>query len=1505
MPHLQEALIRIRQESESNYGRGKKFEKLMKQAFLKHPGIYGKERFEDVLLWSEYREECRDKGLDDPGSDIGIDLVGKQRPDTSFGGGYCAIQCKNYENSKVATDGVDKFLAAAANTAVWTHRIFVSTTGHSDNAQKKLDNAGNATVITAADIDSWPIGDIRDLIERPELMDFDVKKYDPRDDQEKALAKIRKGLFPANENLGAGESSGGSRGRVIMPCGTGKSVVALWAAERNLGMGGRVLYLVPSIALMGQTMREWSLQKDPDLTHHYLSVCSDSKVGKKSEDMNLSELAIPPTTDAIKLASELKQVEPFKLTCVFSTYQSLPKVIEAQGLGAPPFDLVICDEAHRTAGQASQMESEGSGFTDVLDEHKLQAKRRLFMTATPRVYPEKAMTKASDNAIDLYSMDNEDTYGPELYNMSFGAAIDQGLLSDYQVVVVAQDETTSNTLGNSLVANLDIETSQQLLGCWDALSDPSTTGITKDRPAGVLNPRPKKEPPVRRAIAFTNTIKRSKNIKEHWLNLLKEVQTQSSDLYANYKKDKEAQSLEGDTLHLDVRHIDGEMNAFNRAQEINWLRQEDDTETTNPAVRTAKVLTNARCLTEGVDVPALDAVLFLSAKKAEIDVVQAVGRVMRTSKRKEIGYVILPVLVPEGKTASSADVVKSTAWKDVWQILRALRAHDERMDGYLGSVNLTRRKAPVVLIDNTTAAEAERNATGNFEQQAFPQELPLTVASAIVDKVSDKQQWPRWGKEVGKITQKIKTRIEAAITDPDSDGSIARLIERYNKEMRDTLRANHLTDDELLELIAQHIVTAPVLEALFDGQEFIKNNPISKELDAVYEALLGGMEGNRESQDQLGLQKELESLERFHDRMRRQLGEVTDSDARLEVLLNLYESFFKQAMPDTTKKLGIAYTPLPIVDFMLRSVDLVCREVLGLEDGIASEDLHVMDPFTGTGTYINRLLTIRRDDGTSDYLIPEKHLDRKYLGDGSGMLHELHATEFLLLAYYIAALKIEEGYRQRKKLDKYAHAEFPGLVLSDTFHEIWDSGAQMQMAGLGENEERIKDRENLSIRAIITNPPWSAGAKKSGDATTKQEYLEISERIGETYGAKLQEITEKLGVKVGAKALGNLYVLSFRWATDRLDKEKGGVVAFVHPNSLTDATSLAGMRGALRDEFTDVYVVNLLGNAKKVGEEWKKEGDKVFGVASMNGVQITIAVRNPDTDKNKPATVRYVQVPHYSKQEEKFKWLEELGDVFSDQFEEVPLNDRHDWVGITDGSYEKLLPLCQTSSSSSPVASIAHKSVLGLTTACDTYVYSFSREKLLDKVQNLIAVFNNQLHLAWEYWQANPNISVDEIADKYATAEDLHAIKWTGFLKKTFLKKLKNADEDKLEKSPEKLIFDEGKCRHVLYRPFTKLWLYEDADILTSVRSVSEIFPRGAEAEGMLLSGGSQRGITDATVATDTIPDLNAAAGGVSGYWKKTAIAIVGPSVRARPAVLATRILADLHLLDPQTRVMA
>ena len=885
------------------------------------------------------------------------------------------------------------------------------------------------------------------------------------------------------------------------------------------------------------------------------------------------------------------------------------------------------------------------------------------------------------------------------------------------------------------------------------------------------------------------------------------------------------------------------MNAYQRSFKLGRLRERDADASTDADQSAessdgpprALLLSNARCLTEGVDVPALDAVAFLAPKRSDIDIVQAVGRVMRTAPGKSVGYVVLPVLVPEGKLMESAEVLDGSDFKQVFRVLRALRSHDERLDVTVNSINSALNKLPLRILDRT---DHPGDSDGVQQQLALSDVLAQKVASAVVEFVGDRQYWPSWGRRTAAVCRLVRSHLDAEAADkPKAREALA----GFAKAMAETAIPS-FTETDAREMISQHVVTMPVFDAFFAESRFAKQNPVSRHIDGLLTRLAAA--GVRF--DHL-----VESLEDNYRRITTGLSEAS-SEERLDRLRQVYEGFFKEAIPDIVERLGIVYTPLPLVDFVLRSVDAVCRAEFGR--GIGAEGVTVLDPFVGTGTFPARLFTLRGADG--EWLVSDEDVARKYHS-------EIQAKDLVMLAYYIAALKIEESAAERGVFDESRYEPFPGIALADTFasgtpamKSQRDQYTQQVMAvgaPVPENSDRARTQETTPIRVIVGNPPWSAGQKSSGDDNPRDDYEEIAQRVRETYGAKQVEVTGRSG---GGNSAGNLYVQAFRWATDRLRSpdgkldNEGWIVAFVHPNSLTTATSLAGMRAALRDEFTGIYVVNLRGDAYKSGEEFKREGEKIFGSGSRNGVQITVLARNPASCEGGQAVLRYAEVPESLTRSEKFKWLKSLGDITSKELTEIPVNKRHEWMNIGDEGFEQLISVCDTDQSNTRVAVQDHAS--GVKTNCDVYVYSFNREDLEYRVRQLINLYDAARSCVHD---DPPSRQYIQHQVQQQTVNDrLDTIKWTDTLKQSLSK-------------GEVIEFDPARIREVLYRPFTKLWLYEDHRILTSVKAVSAMFfdPEKLHTHThththTIISAPNNRAIFG-TLATNILSDLSSTGG--------------------------------------------
>ena len=1463
-----EVFRQIRERALSSSEKGRLFEKVMRAAFEANPEF----DFEHVWLWNDWPERTA-RGY---GADIGVDLVAQRS-----NGGLVPVQCKFYDQSTVPSDAIDKFLATALSKQ-FDYPILVTTGTVAKNAATKLIQGGTK-IIDLAHLETWPVDWLKGL-EDPESVEWTSQPKLPFPHQRQALNDISKGFQQSR------------RGTVIMPCGTGKSLVAMWAAEEHAGRGGSVLYAVPSIALMGQTMREWAQNRS--LAHDYLGVCSDPSTGRlpKGAAGELAGVQIPVGTDRTEIAQRLAQPVPADvMRVVLTTYQSLPVVADAieqanqaMGLGGhgfEPFDLFVLDEAHRTTGieEAEAKSGRISGFRLAHDDSRLPALRRLYMTATPRVFTPRLKAKAaklSEEAgrdLDSYSMDDEAVYGPRFFQMAFSDAIDQGLLTDYRVLVVGK-RAGSKDLSDAYVEVLRTEDARRkssargglvaegyatkLLGVLDALAAPKTVRSDPRRMSGQV--APETGAPLRSAILFASTVAKSKLVGSagEFADLLGSdhslLSAISDDLRAKSRGEGEARSI----LRIETDHMDGTTRADVRARQLSWLRAARDSLTPPPVAESddeggelprdggsdrlpaaCRVLANAKVLSEGVDVPALDAVVFMDPRKSTIDITQAVGRAIRRAEGKELGYIVIPVVVPEGSEMTSEEVLAGSDFSTVWEVVRALRSHDDRVDHWLNGVS---SKPPIDVIapdhggsDGHDADDADPAVEQLALDLQIKQRLEREVFSKMVDVCGDRQMWPTWGKNAAKVCDQVRHRLSGELLAPVE---AKQEFETFLAAIRETA-GERITYQDAQEMVAQHVVTIPIFDALFADSGFAKENPMSKAMDRLLTALAhhSGHVDADNAADLAGFDlaeqvfgAELAPLTRAYRTMRSMLSDDITPAQKVDLMRQIYDGFFAHAMEDVTKRLGIVYTPIEIVDFMVRATDALCRKHFG--KGLTAEGVHILDPFVGTGTFIHQILTIT--DAADQPIIQREDLARKYR-------HELHATELVLLAYYVAALKLEAGMESREGLENGQFQQFENIVYGDTFLQN-NAPTGDQLEGTDDNALIAQMQNQLPIRVIISNPPWSAGQKRANDDNPNIGYPEIEQRVRDTYGKRHREVTGQGSGKSG----GNLYVEAIRWASDRVGDplpkvprqypETPGVIAFVHPNSLATGTSLAGMRAALRDEFSDIYVVNLRGDAYKQGEEFEREGDKLFGGGSRNGVQITFLVSDPDAPRTEgSAGLHYAAVPEYQSRAAKFDWIKSLApgtDLFWDNFEKVPVSPSHDWVNLTDDAFEQLpIPLCALSRDHQDDVAVAHHA-LGLTTNCDTYVYSFCPDELASRMRVFIAA----------YERARRAIHDRNVPLEVATANDeVEDIKWHARLRQAV-------------KANTLIEFDEDRIRPVLYRPFQQLWLYEDDRILSNVKTIASMFPRDSNdpppPRGILVSRTTQ--LPFGTIAGRQLPDL-------------------------------------------------
>ncbi len=1304
--------------------------------------------------------------------------------------GWCAVQCKFYaEGKRVQKAEIDSFLAASGSRH-FTRRLLIDTTGRewSGPAEEMLRRQAVPAVRIGLDelrrspID-WAQYAASTEIERS-------ARKTPRPHQEEAIGRAVRGL-----------AEPGSRGKLIMACGTGKTFTSLRIAEEIAGKGGRVLYLVPSLALMSQTVREWAA--DTRFSLRAYAACSDAQVGRRRRrnddriDMDTLDLAFPATTDPARLAQEAAPPAPDQLTVAFATYQSLPVIGNAQREhGLPDFDLAICDEAHRTAGARIEGE-EDSHFVQIHDQRYVRADRRMYMTATPKVYAASARNKAGEVNAALCSMEDEDLYGPVLYEIGFGSAVEQDLLADYKVIVLTvPEDAVARGVSKSLARHeLKLTEAGKLVGCWRALAKADEEEFPEEDRL-----------PMRRAIAYCRDIKSSEQVEQLFSEVAREYR--ASPVAATH----------GPTPEYDVQaqHVDGTFNALRRADRLDWL------DGVRPADRTCRVLSNARCLAEGVDVPALDAILFMHPRKSQIEVVQAVGRVMRRAKGKQMGYVVLPVVVPSNMDPTEA-LNQSDTFRVVWQVLNAIRSHDERFEAMLNLLEegkSGKRLGVIALSDwkprDPDAGQREGGAHGHRGdgagngtdvtggtgggQTGLEFDLPGAIRARIVEKCGNRRYWSEWAQDVADIARRHIVRIEDMVT---ANEAAREVFEEFLAELRDDLNEG-VTERDAIEMLAQHMVTRPVFEALHGDARFVNKNPVSKGMQLVLDVL-----------EPAHIETEAENLDEFYASVARRAKAATTSFARHKIITELYDKFFRKAFPKTSEKLGIAYTPVEIVDFILHSVDELLREEFG--QSLSSDGVQILDPFTGTGTFITRIM--------QNGLIRPEDLPRKYAS-------EIHANEILLLAYYIAAVNIEAAYHETAGVDTYER--FPGIILTDTF-EMQDT-EDLIASILPENSEQRKKQKDAPIRVIVGNPPWSVGQRSQNDAAQNQKYPELDKRIAQKYAAHSKSANKN--------KLYDSYIRAIRWASDRIGSS--GIIGFVTNAGWLEGTAMDGLRKCLADEFTSIHVLHLRGNQRTQGERSRQEGGKVFGAGSRAPVAVTLLVRNPERTG---CRILFYDIGDYLTREEKLDKVAAYGNLHgvasNGGWMELTPDAHHDWLNQREAGFEAFMATGDKSGRYDK--KIFKNYSLGVVTSRDAWCYNFSKSELRYNIQAMIDFYNAERERLQDKITGAHQLSSGDIIR--LVNNDATKISWSSSLN-IYLSRNKT------------LGGDEGRLVSSQYRPFTRQNLYFSRWFNHRVAKLPRIFPH-VEAENRVICTAG-RGVSDAfsCLMTNEIPDYGFIAAG-------------------------------------------
>ncbi|GAA8999762.1 hypothetical protein BTM277_05700 [Helicobacter pylori] len=923
--------------------KGSLFEKISKHFLKEHDSA---NEYESIDLWNDW--ELRGKE-----SDRGIDMVV-----TTTSKEYIAVQCKYHQNN-ISLNDIATFLTqlqSGVGEVRFKKGIIISTSNLSSNALKAIEQIRSNGM--GIDIDEITEEDfIYSQIDwekldttQSELPLCDKKK--PRPHQIEAI-NATKEYFSDPKN---------TRGKLIMACGTGKTYTSLKIMET---LDPKImLFLAPSIALLSQTFREYAQEKSEPF---YASiVCSDDKVGQSkdedNDDIKFSELPLKPSTRLEDILSVHKKAQKEnKRFIIFSTYQSALRIQEAQRMGLGEIDLIICDEAHRTVGAmySSNERDDKNAFTLCHSDEHIKAKKRLYMTATPKVYSESSKAKAKESDNIIYSMDDEEIFGEEIYTLNFSKAIALDLLTDYKVIILAVRKENLSGVTNSVnqkISQLKAEGTKldkklinnefvcKIIGTHKGLAKQDLIVLDDKNQEDHNLQNQYDTAPSQRAINFCKSINTSKNIKDSFETIM--------ECY-----DEELKKKSFKNLKISIDHIDGTMNCKDRLEKLEELNQFEP--------NTCKVLSNARCLSEGVDVPALDSIVFFDGKSAMVDIIQAVGRVMRKAKNKKRGYIILPIALEESEIENLDEAVNNTNFKNIWKVIKALRSHDPS------------------LVDEATFKEkikifgSDDNNNHNDEKTLFDaillQDLADAVYNVMPTKLGDRNYWENFTKKTGNIARTLNNRLKM----------IFEKNPEFFHDFLNSLRGNihqNIKEDEALDMITSHIITKPIFDAIF-GENI--QNPIAKALDKMVQKL-----------STLGLEGETKDLKNLYESVKTEALHAKSQKSQQELIKNLYNTFFKEAFKKQSEKLGIVYTPIEVVDFILRATNGILKKHFNTD--FNDQSITIFDPFTGTGSFIARLLS------KENALISDEALKEKFQKN-------LFAFDIVLLSYYIALINITQA----------------------------------------------------------------------------------------------------------------------------------------------------------------------------------------------------------------------------------------------------------------------------------------------------------------------------------------------------------------------------------------------------------------------------------------------------------------------------------------------------------------
>jgi predicted helicase len=766
--------------------------------------------------------------------------------------------------------------------------------------------------------------------------------------------------------------------------------------------------------------------------------------------------------------------------------------------------------------------------------------------------------------------------------------------------------------------------------------------------------------------------------------------------------------------------------------------------------------------------------------------------------------------------------------------LQALRSHDDRFDAMVNKLDLIGKdtsKMEVIAITDKIQKKPETpkdaknkgTGTGGFtigepvkrpskddqgELQFEIGEIERAIYAKLVQKVGNRHHWEDWANDIAKIARTHIDRISGILENTENTTEREAFL-AFAAELRDDLN-DSITDGEIIEMLAQHLITKPVFDALFEGYSFAQHNPMSQAMQAVLDVL-------QEHQ----LNEEADTLQSFYDSVKMRAEGIDSAAGKQKIIVELYNNFFAKAFPRLRDKLGIVYTPVEVVDFIIQSVDHILKTEFN--QTLGSKGVHIIDPFTGTGTFITRLMQ-------SGLIAPEQ-LAYKYK-------NEVHANEIVLLAYYIAAINIEAVYHS---IVGGNYQPFDGICLTDTF-QMYEK-EDMVDALLEKNSARRKRQKKLDIRVIIGNPPYSSGQDNANENNQKVSYHFLDERIKGTYAGQSSATL--------TSSLYNSYIRAIRWASDRIGNS--GVIGFVSGSGFVEKPAMDGIRKCLNDEFSSIYVLNLRGDINKgMLNRYAKEGGNIFGSASKSGIAVTLFVKNSDVKQG--CRIYYHDIGDDLSCDEKLGRVSDFvsisGIAESNCWQAISPDSHHDWINQRDDSFSDFIMLGCKGAEISETLFFDYSG--GVKTQRDAWCYNAARAEVIANMSRMIRFYNSEVARFSEAFSGLDKKTRETKIDNFIN-NDSTKISWSVYLKDALIR-------------DQCLVFDEMNLRHCLYRPFTKQWLYFNRQLNERVLQMPRVFPETTTKNLIICINGKGSRNGNSAIISDLIVDLNALEAGTQCF---------------------------------------